>query len=178
MEIINSLLFYIESITLIISVILTITAKRIMNAVLYSLICFFIIGLLFFSLNAPFNGSVQISIYGIALSIIFAIAITLTDYKTEKNSSLKQFKFRYLTIITASIMIITATIAIINNTIQIDTELYQYFNSSHILTPIGNTKQLAIELLKNNFYPFELLGIYLLTVLTGISVLYSFKGGE
>ena len=83
---INTIMFYITAIMLICACIMTVFSKRIMHGVLYSLIAFILVGFLFFALNAPLVGALQISVYGIALSILFAIAINLTDYKKENNN--------------------------------------------------------------------------------------------
>lgn len=175
METINPVLFYITSLILIFSSIMTILSKKIMHSVFYALIAFFITGLIFFSLNAPFNGCIQISIYAIALSIIFAIAITLSDCKDEKETTIKP---KNIIITISGIIIFCSVLIMINETAKYDSVIHTYLSSPHLLTTADNIKQLASELLLNNIYAFELLGIYLLSTLTGISVLFVFKGGR
>lgn len=175
MEYIHGIIFYIISIAIIISGIFVIFSKRIMNAVFSSLICFICFGLLFFALNSPFNGVVQFSIYGIALTILFAISIMLTDYKNEENHKIKLSPKLFL-ILFGALMIISSTIIFIKETINYEPSLYTYIHSSSLLTSFDNLKQLSVELLTNNIYAFELLGVYLLIVLIGISVLLAFKG--
>lgn len=175
MEQINALFFYITSIIIIITSCSVVFSKRIINAVFAALICFFCFGFLFFSLNAPFNGAIQMSIYGTALSILFTIAVMVTNYKKEEEHKIKLSPELFLS--TAGlIMISSAVIFFLNETMRYEPYLSAYLNSSQILTSTDNTKQLSSELLTHNIYSFELLGLYLLIVLTGIAVLLKFKG--
>lgn len=175
MEYIHGIIFYLISILIILCGLFTIFSKKIMNAIFYALVCFIGFGFLFFALNAPFNGVVQFSIYGIALTIVFAIAIMLTNYKNEQIQKIK-ISPKFLLILLGIAMICSSTIIFIQETIKYDPSLHTYVHSSSLLTSFDSLKQLSIELLTNNIYSFELLGIYILIVLIGISVLLSFKG--
>ncbi len=174
MEIINTVLFYITALMLIISSIMAIISTRIMNTVFFATAAFFLFGFLFFALNAPFNGVVQISVYGVALSVLFVIAVMLTDYKNEDKTENKLLP-RIFLIITGIFMIVYSIIYFIKETIMYDRNIGQYIFSAHILTLFDTTKQLSSELLKHNLYSFEMLGIYLLIALIGISALLIFN---
>ena len=80
MEIINAVLFYIAALMLIISSIMAIISTRIMNSVFFATAAFFLFGFLFFALNAPFNGVIQISIYGIALSVFNLFILCIIQF--------------------------------------------------------------------------------------------------
>lgn len=175
MENLNGIMFYMVAILVITTGTIVVFSKKIMNAILSALACFTGFGLLFFTLNAPFNGVIQISIYGIALSILFTISIMLTNYKNENKQKIK-FSVAMLLACIGIAMITCSIITFINESTKFDTSLYTYFHSSHLLTSFDNIKQLSIELLTNNLYAFELLGLYILIVLVGIAVLITFKG--
>lgn len=175
MEQINAIIFFIVSIIAIFSSIAVVLTKRIMNSVFFALICFVCFGFLFFSLNALFNGVIQISIYGIALSILFAIAIMITNIQNEENQKIKLSPRTFLAIC-GIIMICSSIIIFIKETVKYDFSLQTYINSSHLLTSLDNTKQLSSEIMTHNLYSFELMGVYLLIVLIGIAVLMTFKG--
>ena len=177
METINSVLFYIISAVITLSAVFVVISKKIINSIFFSLICFFLIGLIFFSLNAPFNGVIQISIYTSALSILFIIAASVTNYSQE-NKIQAGIKPRYLLVVAGTIMIFISVLFVIKETIKYDFVLGKYINSPAILTTYGTTKQLSAELLRHNVYQFELLGVYILLALIGISVLLVFKGGR
>ena len=177
MEIINGLLFYIIAFVMTVFSVLTIISRRIMHSIFYSLIVFILFGLLYFSLNAPFNGVIQISIYGSALSIIFVIAIMLTNYNTE-NKGKYTFKPNHLLALTGILLISFSFVFFLKETLNIDWNITEYLHSDYKLTDFANLKQFSREMLVKNIYPFELMGIYLLTALTGISLLLSFKGGK
>lgn len=172
---INTILFYITAIMLIGACIMTVISKKIMHSVLYSLIAFILVGFLFFALNAPLIGALQISVYGIALSILFAIAINLTDYKKEENI---KHSPRFFVAITSTCAIVFTIIFFLKESFKYDKIFAQYLSNSHHLTPIDTAKQISTELLQNNLLSFELLGLYLLIALIGISVLLVFKGGR
>ena len=175
MEQLNAIIFYIISTIIIFSSIAVIFTKKIMKSVFFALVTFICFGLLFFFLNALFNGVIQISIYGIALCILFAIAVMLTNNNEEETHRIK-FSPAIIFAFLGVIMILSSILIFLKETIMYDSVFKTYINSSHILTSLDNTKQLSSELLTHNLYSFELLGLYLLIVLIGILVLLTFKG--
>lgn len=175
MEQINAILFYIISAIIIFSSIAVIFTRKIMKSVFFALVTFICFGLLFFFLNALFNGVIQISIYGIALCILFAIAVMLTNNNKEETHKIK-FSPAIIFAFLGVIMILSSILIFLKETMLYDSVFKTYINSSHILTSLDNTKQLSSELLTHNLYSFELLGLYLLIVLIGILVLLTFKG--
>lgn len=175
MEQINAILFYIISAIIIFSSIAVIFTRKIMKSVFFALVTFICFGLLFFFLNALFNGVIQISIYGIALCILFAIAVMLTNNNEEETHKIK-FSPAIIFAFLGVIMILSSILIFLKETMLYDSVFKTYINSSHILTSLDNTKQLSSELLTHNLYSFELLGLYLLIVLIGILVLLTFKG--
>ena len=175
MEQLNAIIFYIISAIIIFSSIAVIFTKKIMKSVFFALVTFICFGLLFFFLNALFNGVIQISIYGIALCILFAIAVMLTNNNEEETHKIK-FSPTIILAFSGVIMILSSILIFLKETMMYDSVFKTYINSSHILTSLDNTKQLSSELLTHNLYSFELLGLYLLIVLIGILVLLTFKG--
>ena len=175
MEQLNAIIFYIISVIIIFSSIAVIFTKKIMKSVFFALVTFICFGLLFFFLNALFNGVIQISIYGIALCILFAIAVMLTNNNEEETHKIK-FSPTIILAFSGVIMILSSILIFLKETMMYDSVFKTYINSSHILTSLDNTKQLSSELLTHNLYSFELLGLYLLIVLIGILVLLTFKG--
>ncbi len=175
MEQLNVIIFYIISAIIIFSSIAVIFTKKIMKSVFFALVTFICFGLLFFFLNALFNGVIQISIYGIALCILFAIAVMLTNNNEEETHKIK-FSPAIIFAFLGVIMILSSILIFLKETMLYDSVFKTYINSSHILTSLDNTKQLSSELLTHNLYSFELLGLYLLIVLIGILVLLTFKG--
>ena len=175
MEQLNAIIFYIISAIIIFSSIAVIFTKKIMKSVFFALVTFICFGLLFFFLNALFNGVIQISIYGIALCILFAIAVMLTNNNEEETHKIK-FSPTIILAFSGVIIILSSILIFLKETMMYDSVFKTYINSSHILTSLDNTKQLSSELLTHNLYSFELLGLYLLIVLIGILVLLTFKG--
>ncbi len=175
MEQLNAIIFYIISAIIIYSSIAIILTKKIMKSVFFALITFICFGFLFFCMNALFNGVIQISIYGIALCILFAIAVMITNTNTEETNKIR-FSPRIILAFLGLIMIVSSILIFLKETMVYDYIFSTYINSSHLLTNIDNTKQLSSELLTHNLYSFELLGLYLLIVLIGILVLLTFKG--
>ena len=175
MEQLNAIIFYIISAIIIFSSIAVIFTKKVMKSVFFALVTFICFGLLFFFLNALFNGVIQISIYGIALCILFAIAVMLTNNNEEETHKIK-FSPAIIFAFLGVIMILSSILIFLKETMMYDSVFKTYINSSHILTSLDNTKQLSSELLTHNLYSFELLGLYLLIVLIGILVLLTFKG--
>lgn len=173
--IINSILFYITAIMLIGACVMAVISKKIMHSVFDSLITFVLVGFLFFALNAPLVGALQISVYGIALSILFAIAINLTNYEKEENIKVSP---RLFSSIIGTLLISSSVLIMLKETMNYDSIFANFINNSHLLTSFDTASQISTELLYNNLIAFELLGIYLLIALIGISVLLVFKGGR
>ena len=174
MEILDTVIFYVTSILLITSGILTVLSKKIMNSVFFAFISFLMFAVIYLSLNAAFNAVVQISIYGAAMSILFAVAVSITDYKSEQNQKYKFIPRMFLAAI-GTIFIITSILFSISHTIKYDVSLNTLIYSTGFA---DNVKQLSVEMLSNNYYAFELIGIYLLTALIGVAVMMVFKGKE
>lgn len=166
---IQTIIFYTTAILLICACLLTVISKKVMHSVLYALISFILCGFLFFALNAPFLGAIQISVYGIALSILFVIAINLTNCTKEDEIKVSP---RLFLVISGVFMLCSAILTMMKES------RLEYLHSSYLLTAFDNSKQLSSELLFHNLVAFELLGLYLLTALIGISVLLVFKGGR
>lgn len=154
---------------------MTVISKKIMHSVLYSLIAFILVGFLFFALNAPFIGALQISVYGIALSILFAIAISLTNYKKKENIKINK---RFFLALIGTFSIVFSIILLLKESFKYDKIFAQYINNSHALTSIDTSHQISTKLLQHNILSFELLGLYILIALIGVSVLLVFKGGR
>ena len=84
-EIIKSITFYGFALLILFFSIMSVFANRILYTLLYSVIAFFCLGGIFFSLGADYNAVVQIAVYGVAVPVIFLFAIMFTSRKENKT---------------------------------------------------------------------------------------------
>ncbi len=73
------------SIALIVAAIVTIRATRLIHAAIALVLGNSILAILFFVLEAPYAGSVQLSVGAGVVSVLFILAITLTESLKEAD---------------------------------------------------------------------------------------------
>ncbi len=174
-EILKSIVFYGFSLVIIVFAFLTIFTKNIIYSLLFSIVTFFTTAGIFFILGADFNAVIQISIYGIAIPILFAFAIMFTSNKENKNINLTLQPRFFITIASVSFLMLVLIYSIL-------IALSLSANSSWVLTKqtmFINKFQMFAAISKgiyNNYLlGFELLAVFLLMAVVGLSTLYVIK---
>ena len=161
----NPVIFYTASSILLIFTFITMFARNIVNALLASIVVFFVSAVFFYILGSEYNAIIQASIYGIAIPIIIGISIMFTTGKKEKN---KNNGISYVLLL-ASAVFVMAFIYIIMISLII---LPDTFN---ILEPVQTSSKEIIfafsrGIFKNYVWSFELLSLLLTIVIAGLSM--------
>ncbi len=155
METINTVIFYILSILCVASGVFCLFQKNTLNAAISAMVLFFGISGLYFLLSAPFLGAAQLFLAGGGIGVLMLFSATLTCKEETAKSSKISLK-------TIGAPVVGAFFAII----IIPFILYGF---GGIKTPITHTMQdFAAILYKNNALSFELIGILLFVVITGV----------
>ncbi len=162
----TALIFYPAALIIIIFSILSIFSKKIVYSLISAIVVFMAAGLIFYLLGAEYNAVIQLTIYGLAVPILLAMAIMFTDIRNEKNTIVTGArKFVIITavlLIAMSVVYLTA-IAINLTAIPIFSDANTNLNSFRIFDAITD------GFFTSYLIAFELFSILLLAVVAGVS---------
>ena len=162
----TALIFYPAALIIIIFSILSIFSKKIVYSLISAIVVFMAAGLIFYLLGAEYNAVIQLTIYGLAVPILLAMAIMFTDVRNEKNTIVTGArKFVIITavlLIAMSVVYLTA-IAINLTAIPIFSDANTNLNSFRIFDAITD------GFFTSYLIAFELFSILLLAVVAGVS---------
>jgi len=142
---------------------------KIFYSIFFGFVSFILFGLLYFLLNAPFNAAVQISIYGVAFSVLFVISVMLYNTIKDERKYLFISKRFFLTLFGIS-LIVYSIFGILRQDMSfglkefLNTNDYMLSDSSASLQIIGNT------LFTKYIFAFELLSLLLLIGIVGVLI--------
>lgn len=174
-DILKTLTFYGFAGAMILFALLSIFSFRILYALLSAICVFFATAGIYFILGADYNAVIQIAIYGIAIPILFVLAIMFTSDKLDKKTYLTikpRFFFSFLAL---GVLFLSLVYLLI-------TSLNLSSNSAWIMQKQTMTvnvyqmfKALSEGFFINYVVAFELFSILLLIVIIGISTLNLIK---
>ena len=164
MDKIQAIIFYIVALTAVVGAFRAVFTKKIFYSVLYAFLCFMAVGLLFFALELPYLGVVQLSLW-------FVFAIALTGKKEEILSPIVHRPRTYLSIV--GLLLLTALLACF---LRVGS-----FMSDNIAQTtngvIPSTKAISVELFLSYGAPFVFTGLFFLVAILGFGVILSMKIG-
>lgn len=174
-DILKSLIFYGFAGVTILFALLSVFSLRILYSLLAAVCVFFAVAGLYFILGADYNAVIQIALYGIAIPILFVLAIMFTSEKLDKQTYLTLkprffFAFLSLGVLFLSLVYLIATSLTLSSNSNWITQkqtvfinIYQMFNA------------LSDGFFVNYVFAFELFSLLLLIVVVGISTLNLIK---
>lgn len=168
-DILKSLIFYFFAGAIIFCALVSVLAPRILYALLSAICVFFATAGVYFLLGADYNAVIQIAIYGIAIPILFVLAIMFTADKLDKKIYITTkprfyFAFLGLGILFLSLVYLIATALSFNsNAAWILQKQTMFINKYQMFNAISD------GFFVNYVYAFELFSILLLIVIVGIS---------
>lgn len=174
-DILKSLIFYGFAGVTILFAVLSIFSIRILYSLLAAVCVFFAVAGLYFLLGADYNAVIQIVIYGIAIPILFALAIMFTADKIDKKTFLTlkpRFFFSFFAIgvlFLSLIYLIATSLSLSSNAAWILTKQTMFINKYQMFKAISD------GFFINYVYAFELFSILLLVVVVGFSTLNIIK---
>lgn len=174
-DILKSLIFYGFGGAIIVFALLSVFAFRILYSLLAAVCVFFATAGIYFLLGADYNAVVQISIYGIAIPILFVLAIMFTSDKLDKKTyitAMPRFFFSFLAIgvlFLSLIYLIATSLSLNSNSAWIMQKQTMLINKYQMFKAISD------GLFINYVFAFELFSILLLIVVVGISTLNLIK---
>ncbi len=174
-EILKSFIFYSFAGVIILFAILSIFSFRILYSLLAAILVFFATAGIYFLLGADYNAVIQIAIYGIAIPILFVLAIMFTSDKLDKSTyiTIKPrlfFSFFGLGILFLSLLyLIFISLNLSSNSAWLLDKQTMFINKYQMFYAISN------GFLVNYVYAFELFSLLLLIIVVGISTLNLLK---
>lgn len=170
-DILKSLIFYGFAGAIIAFAIFSLFSPRILYSLLSAVCVFFAAAGIYFLLGADYNAVIQIALYGVAIPILFVLAIMFTSDKLDKKIYLTIqprlfFSFLGLGVLFLSLIYLIATSLSLNsNSAWILQKQTMSINKYQMFSSIS-------ELFFGNYVvAFELFSILLLIVVVGISTL-------
>lgn len=170
-DILKSLIFYGFAGAMIAFALISIFSLRILYSLLSAICVFFISAGIYFLLGADYNAVIQIAIYGIAIPILFVLAIMFTSDKLDKKTYLTVqprifFTFLGLGVLFLSLIYLIATsLSLDSNAAWIMQKQTMFINKYQMFKAISD------GFFINYVWGFELFSILLLVVVVGISTL-------
>lgn len=170
-DILKSLIFYGFAGAIILFALLSIFSFRILYSLLGAVCVFFATAGIYFILGADYNAVIQIAIYGIAIPILFVLAIMFTSDKLDKKIyiTLKpRFFFTFLGIgalFLTLIYLLATSLSLNSNAAWILQKQTMFINKYQMFNALSG------GFFINYVVAFELFSILLLIVIIGISTL-------
>lgn len=174
-DILKSLIFYGFAGAIILFALLSIFSFRILYALLSAVCVFFATAGIYFILGADYNAVIQIAVYGIAIPILFVLAIMFTAEKLDKNIYLTlkpRFFFSFLglgILFLSLIYLIVISLSLNSNSAWIMLKQTMFINKYQMFIALSE------GFFVNYVFAFELFSILLLMVVVGISTLNLIK---
>lgn len=174
-DILKSLIFYGFAGVTIFFAVLSILSVRILYALLCAVCVFFATAGLYFLLGAEYNAVIQIALYGLAIPILFVLAIMFTSDKLDKKIYLTLkprlfFSFLSIGILFLSLIYLIATSLNLNSNLAwIMEKQTMYINKYQMFNALSD------GFFVNYVFAFELFSVLLLIVVVGLSTLNLIK---
>lgn len=160
-SLLETTVFYVLAIFIIVMSILTVTTKRLIRSATYLLFTLFATAGIYFLLGCTFLGSVQIMIYAGGIVVLYVFSLLLTSGKDDKTEKLLKGKF-FAGLITS----------LIGAAIVLYITLTHNFVQTANVEPLEiSMKSIGFTLLSGGKYgyllPFEAISILLLSCIVG-----------
>lgn len=167
----QAIIFYIVALTAVVGAFRAIFTRRIFNSVVYAFISFLAVGLLFFALELPYLGLVQVALCSVGMSILFVFAVALTEKNKQKFSPIVNKPRTYFSIIGLLMMTVLLACFLRIGSFMSD-NIAQTTNGV-----IPSVKAFSVELFLSYGAPFVFSGLFFLAVILGFGVILSLKIG-
>lgn len=170
-DILKTLTFYGFAGAIILFALLSVFSFRILYSLLFAVGLFFTTSGIYFLLGADYNAVVQIAVYGIAVPILFILAIMFTAEKEDKKTYLSfkpRFFFSFLglgALFLSLFYLLLISLGLSSNSAWILQKQTMSINKYQMFSAISN------GFFVNYAVAFELFSILLLLVVVGISTL-------
>jgi len=159
---IQSLIFYLFSVILLLSGIMVVSARNPVHAVLFLILAFFNAAGLFLLMGAEFLAFILVIVYVGAVAVLFLFVVMMLDINFE---DMRKGFHRYLPVGFAVGAVLLAQLVMVASAWVMDPQAISPASSG------DNTRALGQVLYTDYFYPFQVSGLILLVAMIGAIVL-------
>lgn len=170
-DILKSLIFFGFAGAILLFALLTIFSKRIIYSLICALFVFFATAGIYFLLGADYNAVVQIAIYGIAIPVLFVLAIMFTSEKCDKKTYLAFTPRFYFTAMFSSILFLALSYLIAISLSLTSNAIWILEKQTLVINKYQMFHSIADGFFNKYLIAFELFSVLLLIVIVGISTL-------
>lgn len=162
----STLVFYPTALIILTFALMTIFSKKVVYALLSSVLVFMGSGLIFYILGAEYNAVIQLTIYVVAVPILLSMAIMFTNVRNEKNQIVTGAR-KYAMYIAAGLILMSfiylVAIAVNVTPTAIFSDRISGVNSFRMFDAITD------GFFTSYIVAFELFSVLLLAVVAGVS---------
>lgn len=170
-DILKSLIFYGFAGAILLFAVLSIFSMRILYSLLAAVCVFFATAGIYFLLGADYNAVIQIAIYGIAIPILFVLAIMFTSDKLDKKTYITLKPRFFFSFIGIGILFLSLVYLIATSLSLRSNEAWITLRQTVVINKYQMFNAISDGFFINFVFAFELFSILLLIVVVGISTL-------
>jgi NADH-quinone oxidoreductase subunit J len=159
------LLFYLFSITLVISSLLVVSLRNPVHAVLFLIFAFFNAAGIFIMLGAEFIAMTLIIVYVGAVAVLFLFVVMML------NVNVAELKQGFLRTMPLGVLVGTLIFLQLMIALSYSSSFFPNIQAPKDLDELTNTEQIGLVLYTDYFIPFQLAGLVLLVAMIGAIVL-------
>lgn len=175
-NILKSLIFYGFAGAIIFSALFSIFSLRILYSLIAAVCVFFLTAGIYFLLGADYNAVVQIAVYGIAIPILFVLAIMFTSDNVDKKTYITGKPRLYLAFMGIGVLFLSLVYLIATSLSLNSNSAWILQKQTIFINKYQMFKAISDGFFVNYAFAFELFSILLLIVVVGISTLNLVKG--
>ena len=170
-DILKTLIFYGFAGAIILFALLSIFSIRILYSLLAAVCVFFATAGIYFILGADYNAVIQIMVYGIAIPILFVLAIMFTSDKLDKKTYITMKPRFFLSFLGLGVLFLSLLYLIATSLSLNSNSAWMMQKQTIFINKYQMFKALSDGFFINYVFAFELFSILLLIVIVGISTL-------
>ena len=165
--------FYILSFLVLFFAYKTITSPNPIHCALHLAITMINLAFIFFCLNSPFIGGVQLVVYAGAVMVLFVMVLMLFDLKTEVRAFSRGLFSSFLKVASSGFLAGILIVGVLMSTDMLDVTS----DSVGVGVKATSSTDIALLLFNQYVFAFEVLGLLLLLVAVGAVAVSRIPGG-
>jgi NADH-quinone oxidoreductase subunit J len=151
----------------------TITSANTIHCALHLAITMINLAFIFFALNSPFIGGVQLVVYAGAVMVLFVMVLMLFDLKTEVRAFSRGLFSSFLKVASSGFLAGIIIVGVLMSTDMLDVNS----EAARGVVKASNSTDIALLLFNQYVFAFEVLGLLLLLVAVGAVAVSRIPGG-
>lgn len=161
----ESVVFYPTAVIIVLFALFAVFARKVIYSLLSAICVFFLVGLIFYLLKAEYNAVIQLAIYGLAVPILLAFALMVTNTRVEVSAVTANLR-RYLSYCAIGLITLSLVYLILISFNVFGTDIFSLAQSS--VNSIRVFDAITTGFLDSYVVAFELMSLLILAVVVGV----------